>query len=216
MDITLPREETLILDQPFHKRSTRLTFDARLAYQNKDSGAPSKWNYLASSLEHRTLECHYIDDPHDDDEMNPGQKKSFQQHQNCNPIFLFELGSLHHDYYLLNIRLPIDTAKQFNLNLLNLNHFGRIGEMELATIYQNGGFTKVWMGLKTFFFPCLVAIMFWFWKRVHQLQRSPALLEYMLIYLGSALTVLNGKKDKEEVKFSSGNNLCSLQFLWST
>lgn len=33
--------------------------------------------------------------------------------------------------------------------------------------------------------------MIWFWHRVHILQRSPVLLEYMLIYLGSALTFLN-------------------------
>lgn len=198
MDVTLPRDETLLLDHPLRSRSSRLTFDARLAYQNKGDD-PTKWTYLASSMEHRALDCHLVDDEHDDDELNPGLKKTFQQHQNCNPIFLFELGSLHHDYYLLNIRLPIDTARQFNLNLLNLNHFGRIGEMDLATIYQNGGFTKIWFSMKAFFFPFIVAIMIWFWRRVHQLQRSPALLEYMLIYLGGALTLLNCKYGFDEI-----------------
>lgn len=36
---------------------------------------------------------------------------------NCSAIPLFELGSLHHDYYLLNIRLPIDSEKKMNLDI---------------------------------------------------------------------------------------------------
>lgn len=105
----------------------------------------------------------------------------------CSTIPLFELGSLHHDYYLLNIRLPVDTERKMNLNI------GNIRDLHLTVIYQNGGFTKIWMALKTFFFPFIVAIMIWFWNRVHQLQRSPVLIEYMLVYLGGALTFLNCK-----------------------
>lgn len=105
----------------------------------------------------------------------------------CSTIPLFELGSLHHDYYLLNIRLPVDTERKMNLNT------GNIRDLHLTVIYQNGGFTKVWLSLKTVFFPLIVAIMIWFWNRVHQLQRSPVLIEYMLLYLGGALTFLNRK-----------------------
>lgn len=103
----------------------------------------------------------------------------------CSTIPLFELGSLHHDFYLLNIRLPVDSYKKMNLDI------GNIHDMHLTVIYQNGGFTKVWLALKTIFLPCIIGIMWWFWKRVHQLQRNPALIEYMLIYLGAALTFLN-------------------------
>lgn len=102
-------------------------------------------------------------------------------------IPLFELGSVHHDYYLLNIRLPIDTDLNINKNI------GHIEDMHLTVIHQNGGFTMVWMGFKTTFFPIIVAVMIWFWHRVNLLSRSPALLEYMLLYLGSALTLLNCK-----------------------
>ena len=103
----------------------------------------------------------------------------------CETIPLFELGALHHDFYLLNVRLPVDSDRMMNLDI------GFIQDLQLSLIYQNGGFTKVWVSLKTVFFPLIIAIMTWFWHRVHLLQRKPALLEYMLIYLGSALTLLN-------------------------
>ena len=61
----------------------------------------------------------------------------------------------------------------------------------LQFIHQNGGFTKVWVSLKTVFFPTIVAIMVWFWRRISLLTRPPALLEYMLMVLGAALTFLN-------------------------
>lgn len=61
----------------------------------------------------------------------------------------------------------------------------------LQFIHQNGGFTKVWVSLKTIFFPTMVAIMVWFWRRISLLTRPPALLEYMLMVLGAALTFLN-------------------------
>lgn len=146
-----------------------LTIDARLAYKNKGE---DDWKYYASSQEERNLDCQ-------SENLTAGYLTT------CSAIPLFELGSLHHDYYLLNVRLPVDSDKKMNL------HIGYIYDMNLAVIYQNGGFTKVWVSLKTTFFPFIVMIMIWFWQRVHLLQRGPALLEYMLIYLGGALTFLN-------------------------
>nr|MBE5727698.1 wntless [Cucujiformia] len=55
----------------------------------------------------------------------------------------------------------------------------------------NGGFTKVWMSMKTLFFPLIISIMVWFWNRVHRLARVPALLEYMLLSLGLSLAFLD-------------------------
>lgn len=48
--------------------------------------------------------------------------------------------------------------------------------------------------MKTLFFPFIVAIMVWFWNRVHMLARKPVLLERMLMTIGFALTLLNRKK----------------------
>jgi len=48
--------------------------------------------------------------------------------------------------------------------------------------------------MKTIFFPFIVAIMIWFWNRVHMLARKPVLLERMLMTIGFALTLLNRKQ----------------------
>lgn len=153
------------------KPHSQMTIDARLAYRNKGD-VDHDWKYLASSLERRDLDC--VADNVTDEYL-----------YNCNAIPLFELGSLHHDYYLLNVRLPVDSDLKMNLDI------GHIQDLHLSVIYQNGGFTKVWVSLKTIFLPFIVVIMAWFWQRVHLLQRKPALLEYMLLALGSALTFLN-------------------------
>ncbi|CRK99287.1 CLUMA_CG012559, isoform A [Clunio marinus] len=155
----------------YNNPQSEITLDLRLAYRNK--GDPDdEWKYYASSLEKRDLTC----------EVDNATDKYLYQ---CDTIPVFEMGSLHHDFYLLNVRIPVDSDQQMNLNI------GYIQDLNLATIYQNGGFTKVWVSLKTTFFPFIVAIMIWFWHRVHMLQRKPVLLEYMLIYLGAALTFLN-------------------------
>ncbi|XP_014486768.1 PREDICTED: protein wntless [Dinoponera quadriceps] len=150
---------------------TKITLDARLAYRNK--GDPDDaWKPYAASIVERILDCS-IDNKQD------------QYNYNCIVVPLFELGSLYHDYYLLNIRLPADTDKNINQGL------GHIVDLWLTAINQNGGFTKVWVSLKTIYFPVVLGVLAWYWRRVHMLSRPPALLEYMLLALGSALTFLN-------------------------
>lgn len=149
---------------------TIVTIDARLAYRNKVD-PEDDWKLYTHSVEQRYLDCD-ID------------VKTEKYLYNCSAIPLFELGSLFHDYYLLNIRLPVNKP-DMNTRL------GHIQDMWLTVINQNGGFTKVWLSLKTVFFPCIIAIMVWFWRRVHMLQRKPVLLEKMLLSLGCALCLLN-------------------------
>lgn len=157
----------------YNEPNSEISLDLRFFYHNK--GDPEDdWKYFASSVEKRDLSCHV-------------DNKTDQYMYQCDTIPIFEMGSLHHDFYLLNVRIPVDSDRKMNLNI------GFITDLHLAVIYQNGGFTKVWLTLKTTFFPFIVAIMAWFWHRVHLLQRKPVLLEYMLIYLGAALTFLNRK-----------------------
>lgn len=159
--------------QSYDKPDTEITLDLKLFYRNKED-PEDEWTYYASSLEKRDLQCH-LD--------NLTDRYQYQ----CDTIPVFEMGSLHHDYYLLNVRVPVDSERKLNLDI------GYINDLNLALIYQNGGFTKVWVSLKTVFFPFIVAVMIWFWHRVHLLQRKPVLLEYMLLYLGATLTFLNCK-----------------------
>uniref|UniRef100_A0A1B6KN66 Protein wntless n=1 Tax=Graphocephala atropunctata TaxID=36148 RepID=A0A1B6KN66_9HEMI len=150
---------------------TIITLDAKLGYRNKGD-ADGDWNYFTSSVVQRILDCSV-------------ENTRERYYYNCSFIPLFELGSLFHDYYLLNVRLPVDHDKGMNLGL------GHIEDIWLVAINQTGGFTKVWMSMKLVFFPSIVAIMIWFWNRVHQLTRAPLLLENMLLFLGSTLTFLN-------------------------
>ncbi|CAD7002799.1 unnamed protein product [Ceratitis capitata] len=168
VDIAYNSDVSLI-DPP---KDLQLTVDTRLAYRNKGD-RQNDWKLYAHALEKRYLDCSL---------KTASQEESLFS---CDMVPLFELGDLHHDFYLLNLRFPIDTDMKMNLNL------GHMHDLTLTVIHQNGGFTKVWLSLKTVLFPFVVAIMIWFWRRVHILQRSPALLEYMLIYLGAALTFLN-------------------------
>lgn len=35
----------------------------------------------------------------------------------CDMLAFFELGSCHHDYYLVNIRIPIDDDQEINIDI---------------------------------------------------------------------------------------------------
>ncbi|XP_018322265.1 protein wntless [Agrilus planipennis] len=150
-----------------------LTLDARLAYRNKHD-PDDKWTYHTHAEEKRIMDCSV-------DEVHDIEKDGYPYV--CSSVPLFELGSLHHDFYLLNLRLPVDNNKNI--------HVGHISDIHLHIIYMNGGFTKVWLSLKSFFFPLILGIIIWFWRRVHILTRTPALLEYMLLALGITLAFLD-------------------------
>ena len=68
---------------------------------------------------------------------------------------------------------------------------GKLVDIWLVAINQNGGFTKVWVSLKTIFFPIILVELWWFWGRICLLARSPNLLEKTLLALGLALSFLN-------------------------
>lgn len=61
----------------------------------------------------------------------------------------------------------------------------------MVTIHQNGGFTQIWLVLKTTATGIVFLVLIWFWKRVKQQGRPPALLENMILSLGIAVQLLN-------------------------
>lgn len=159
------------------ERIIEVTLDARLAYSDKlPSGGRTPWKIYAHAEEKRYMDCSFED-------MSIKDKNGYPY--NCSIIPLFELGAISHDYYLLNLRLPYNHTALKNIGV------GKIEDIYVHVIHMNGGFTKIWVSLKTFFFPIIVAIMVWFWNRVHMLNRTPALLECMLMGLGGTLAFLN-------------------------
>jgi len=55
--------------------------------------------------------------------------------------------------------------------------------LHFKAIHPNGGFSKVWLSLKTCLFPTMLAVLIWFWHRVVQLPRPSNLLERYLLKL---------------------------------
>ncbi|XP_052802921.1 protein wntless homolog B-like [Mya arenaria] len=153
-----------------------LTLDARIGYREKTDGK-NDWKELARSLEERKLNC-----------FLPKKVEKYQY--NCEALAFFELGSLHHDYYLVNIRIPTDPVVLDRREGMN-QAIGKLEDLHLVAIHQNGGFTKVWISIKSVMFPLIIAVMIWFWRRIQQLTRQPNLLERTLLALGIAMSVLN-------------------------
>ncbi len=117
---------------------------------------------------------------------------ALQKHEgylyNCTPVTLFELGSTHHDFYLLNLRLP--TARSVNKTSKNQN-LGKLQDLWIVEIHQNGGFTKIMFSVKTFFFPIMLTAVVWFWHRIQQRKKGPKLLEKSLFALGLSFLLLD-------------------------
>ncbi|GAB1606287.1 protein wntless-like [Argonauta hians] len=159
-------------DHPMSENAT-LEMEVKLAYRDLHE-APTDWKLLAESVETRKLDCTIDED----------QKKA-QNHYKCNLVPLFELGSCHYDYYLVNLRIPVHEHKYTNMAI------GKLQDIWVVAISQTGGFTKVWLSLKTVMFFLLLPCLIWFWRRIMILDRSPKLLERTLFALGIALSVLN-------------------------
>jgi hypothetical protein len=148
-----------------------LLVDVDLAVKNKDD---KDWTIYAQRRGlKRTLKfhSHYLKQSHKLD---------------CEPIQLFELQSLHFDYYLINFELRDD----FNNNK-SFQFPGRLSEVTGVAIHHNGGFTKIWLVLKSVFFVLTSATLYWYSRRLTSLNRKTILIERLLVGLGTALTQLN-------------------------
>lgn len=149
---------------------SNFSMDVRLAYRNK--GDPDDdWKHYASSRLDTYLTC-----------VNVNYEAGIY---NCKSIPIFALSGLHHDYYLLNIYFIHETERNIAQGLRHMNN------LSLTVINQNGGFTKIMLGLKTVFFPIVLAILIWYWRQVRSHSKSPAIFEYMLLSLGVVLSILN-------------------------
>ncbi|KAK7100191.1 protein wntless homolog [Littorina saxatilis] len=156
-------------------RLPTIVLDTTLFVRNSQDNH-TQWKEYAAAKVERSLDC----------KITEAEKKDpAGGYYNCDLLPFFELGSVFYNHYLINIRIPV-IAK------LKVNHdIGKIQDMQFITIFQNGGFTKVWFSLKTVLFPLTLSALVWFWHRILQLSRPANLLERTLFSLGVILSIMN-------------------------
>ncbi|CDW60280.1 Integral membrane protein [Trichuris trichiura] len=155
-------------------KNPELRLEVRMGYRNRDD-PPDAWHELISTTISRMLRCSI-------DQENRRSGFHFQ----CEPIELFELGSCDYPFYLLNIRIP------GNNGTANFNReIGRLTELNIIEIHQNGGFTKVWLSMKTILFPIMLAAVLWYRQRLVSLRRPSLLLEKCLFCLGAVMLLID-------------------------
>ncbi|XP_029905679.1 protein wntless homolog isoform X3 [Myripristis murdjan] len=148
-----------------------ITIDAGLAYRDD---VLSNWTTKFHSVEKRQLSCML---------MVPKTFENEGRFYVCDPVPFIELGSVAHKYYLINLRLPVN-------DIVNTG-IGEIKDIHLVGIHQNGGFTKVWISMKTAFSPWIFVTTAWYWRRISLMTRPPVLIEKMIFALGISMTFLN-------------------------
>ncbi|CAI5441201.1 unnamed protein product [Caenorhabditis angaria] len=156
-----------------------LSLEVRMGYRTKESGK-NDWQELSSTNVSRILECSIKDE----------DKKEGRSYD-CDMLDLFEFGSSNYPFYLVNIRIPINQAAcRYNPKSPNCQ-IGKISELRLIEIHQNGGFTLIWLWMKTLLTPIVSGCLYWYWRRIHQLARNPLLLEKAILALGLSLAILD-------------------------
>lgn len=63
--------------------------------------------------------------------------------------------------------------------------------MNVVAIHQNGGFTAVWLCMKTLISPFIILATFWYYQRMTLLNRQRFLIEKCILALGISLVVLD-------------------------
>ncbi|XP_069560040.1 protein wntless homolog [Brachyistius frenatus] len=148
-----------------------ITIDARLAYRDD---MMSDWTTKFHSVEQRLLRCIFA---------IPKTYENEGRFYHCDSIPFVEMGSVAHKYFLINLRLPVNDTVNVGI--------GEIKDIHLVGIHQNGGFTKVWISMKTVFSPWIFVATAWYWHRISLMARPPVLLEKVIFALGIAMTFLN-------------------------
>ncbi|KAK0394281.1 hypothetical protein QR680_000667 [Steinernema hermaphroditum] len=155
-----------------------LSLEVRMGYQTKIEG---QWTEFIVTNVTRQLECSIEEERKVDGAL-----------LHCTVLDLFELGSNNYPMYLLNIRVPVDFKQcQRNDPTARNCNAPKIHDLRIIAIHQNGGFTKVWLWMKTVIAPFIVAATVWYYKRVSALNRPRYLVENSILALGVSLAVLD-------------------------
>lgn len=145
----------------------KVTLAGRNAWENE-------WTvYAQKNVLKRSLSCSL-----GQREKKPGVK------YDCDVTQLFELQSLYYDYYLVNIQVLGEESGSQTAGAIPK-------DLNFVTIHQNGGFTKIWLAMKSGFFFITLATLLWYHQRIKQLNRAPDLIERNLFVIGAAITQFN-------------------------
>ncbi|XP_071953399.1 protein wntless homolog [Antedon mediterranea] len=156
-----------------------MTMIVRVGYRDSEY---EDWKELTRVTETRKLECLL----HSNEDEGPVDGDPYD----CEPLPFFELSTCHHKQYLINIRLPVEFNKKTNEQKYNTK-LGSINDIWIIEIHQTGGFTLVWLTMKTVMTPIPLVFLIWFWLRISKLNRSPVLMEKFVMVLGISITFLN-------------------------
>ncbi|ROT65446.1 wntless protein [Penaeus vannamei] len=153
-----------------------INHEARLGYITSSEKA-KEIDYIASNEQERRLLCH--------------STHQFQQETyDCSPVVIAVLYSLHHDHYIINIRLFHSSGKN-GQGRLHFDGLGGIEDMYMTFITQTAEYTKVRMSLQTMFFPVVAAMLLRFSTLVRQYWGPMNFLQWALAVLAGILTILN-------------------------
>jgi hypothetical protein len=142
-------------------------FDVAIGYRNSLKGP---WNMLANGTVIRHLKCP-VQEP-----------KGFRD---CAMIPLFELGSVHHLRYLVNLRLRFVPLAD---HVHEYRGISQLGDMSIVEIHQNLHFTQIWLAMKSvlFLFTTTALVVFLYKTR----HKARSLIDVTLIGLGCAVAWL--------------------------
>uniref|UniRef100_A0AC34FWT0 Uncharacterized protein n=1 Tax=Panagrolaimus sp. ES5 TaxID=591445 RepID=A0AC34FWT0_9BILA len=154
MDVEIEYSDKVVPEPKF-----LIEFEIRMGYRTK-ADSPYSWNEFITTTIQRNLECSI-----DPDKRKPGY------FYNCSTIDLFELGANNYPFYLLNIRLPINRTRcKQDMKAPNCQ-LPPINDLRVIAIHQNGGFTAIWLWMKTLLCPLVVLATLWYYKRVAALNK---------------------------------------------
>ena len=156
---------------------SKIKMDIRVAYSDDPNSqvSPKAWKELYTAVETRNLDCSF------DKEHIKSSDDAIGYEYDCEPLHFMQLGSVPHKYYLVNVRLTPDGNEKI----------GSITSFEFITITQTGGFTKVWLSLKCVMFFLMCFPLVWYYNRIQQLERSPSLVEKVILVVAVSIQVLN-------------------------
>eukprot|EP00731_Ephydatia_muelleri_P017966 Em0011g6a len=149
--------------------ANKLRFEIALGYRDDHSGS---WHHLTRGNVSRTLSC------------RPNAWGIYS----CDHFPLFELGSCHHQHYLINIVFP---SLPLGDIIDDFRGLAPLSGVIIYEVHQTVGFTRLWFTIKAVLFPVVLVMLCWLMNRMSSQTRSLALTEKSLVFMGISLTVYN-------------------------